>query len=143
METNSPKINNYYQLLEKNEWIPEEPDIECMINRWNSNQRANIMKNNQNIRIKIQRHKKRFSGWEEMKDHDPPNIYDVLKDFENENSLDIQEKIITDFNNEQQLYASFNIWNIEEPPMKKSKMKVSWVDQCDSDNETCTVTNVK
>ena len=137
----SPKLNNYYKVLEENSWVPEEPDVESMIKRWNSDPHANLVKNEDKIRIKIQK-KKRSSGWGETKAHDPPNIEFILKSFAKENPLDIEEKLIMDHNNEQQLYASFNAWNIEEPPTKKSKGKVSWADLCDSDNEKCT-TEVK
>ena len=129
----SPKLNNYYKVLEENNWVPEEPDMEGMIKRWNSNPRANLVKNEQKIRIKLQ--KKKRTGWEERKDHDPPNVDALLKNFEKENPLDIEEKIIMDLNNEQKMYAALNSWNIEEPPSKKSKLKVSWADQCDSDND--------
>ena len=114
----SPKLNNYYKVLEENNWVPEEPDMEGMIKRWNSNPRANLVKNEQKIRIKLQK-KKRLTGWEERKNRDPPNVDAILKNFEKENPLDIEEKIIMDLNNEQKMYAPLNSWNIEEPPSKK------------------------
>ena len=50
-----PKLNNYYKVLEENNWVPEEPDIEAMNKIWNSNPRANLVKNEQKIRIKLQK----------------------------------------------------------------------------------------
>ena len=61
----SPKLNNYYKVLEENNWVPEEPDMEGMIKRWNSNPRANLVKNEQKIRIKLQ--KKKRTGWKKGK----------------------------------------------------------------------------
>ena len=45
----SPKLNNYYKVLEENNWVPEEPDIEAMNKIWNSNPLANLVKNKQKI----------------------------------------------------------------------------------------------